>query len=117
MERTTVKVMWDDDAYPPWITAGPCVDPVPVSKSLERDLQEWSDAFTHLMWGTNGPDRRPGSTKAEIQLMDQRGLELARRVRAELDDRWTVAFFVEEDDSLTEVVEPPRLVHRHHHRR
>lgn len=121
VERTTVKVMWDYHAYPLWITAGPGVpagcDSVPVSESLLNDLQVWSDELTELMWGACGPDRSKGPTDEQVERMDERGLELAHRVRAELDDHWTVTFFAEADDSETEIVGPPRPIHRRHDRR
>ena len=61
-ERRIVKVMWDYDAFPLWVTAGRLGQVssqiVPVSADLSRRLQVRSDGLTTLMWGPNGPDAR-----------------------------------------------------------
>ena len=60
MVSQSVKVMWDYDAFPLWVSAGPLgqasSSSVPLSTELSSNLAEWSDELTAVMWGPKGPD-------------------------------------------------------------
>lgn len=113
-EPRVVKVMWDYDAFPLWVSGGRVGQvssrSVPVSDALAADLQAWSDEMTSLMWGPNGPDdpKWAGPDPAELAALNAAGQALARRVRAELTSEWNVTYFDEVTGEVAEVVAAPR---------
>jgi len=120
-ERRVVKVMWDHEAFPLWVTAGrpgqASSRGVPVSDDLARQLEAWSDELTSLMWGPNGPDARgwEGPDPDDLAAVNARGRALAILVRGELDDSWDVTYFDEALGKAVEVAPNREPVRRRHH--
>ena len=91
--------MWDYEAFPLWV-AHPLGEAssanLPIPDDLRDELQLWSDELTAVMWGPKGPDA-PGfePNRDVLSALDDRGLLLARRVRAALSAEWLVSYFSE----------------------
>ena len=114
--------MWDHEAFPLWVTAGPLgqasIRGVPVSDDLARQLQAWSDELTALMWDPNGPVARglEGPDPDDLAALNARGRALAILVRGELDDSWDVTYFDEALGEAVRVAPTREPVRRRHHR-
>lgn len=114
--------MWDYDASPPlWIDTGwigqASSDALPIPDLPSSELQNWSERMTTLMWGPNGPDAPGwgGPDQAELERLNAEGLRLAVRVRAALDDSWSVTYFDQVEHTEVEVRRPPTQTVRRHH--
>jgi hypothetical protein len=101
--KQRVKLMWDYTAFPLWYLGpnpGNYVGPMErhVSESLAMALQAWSDEWTTVMWGTNGPDAKdwkpPPAARQAVWV--RRGRQLLAQVRCELGPDFEVGFFDEE---------------------
>lgn len=119
-ERRIVKVMWDYDAFPLWVTAGRLGQVssqiVPASADLSRRLQVWSDELITPIWGPNRPDARGwnGPDPHHLATANEKGQKLADLVRGELDDEWDGTYFDEELGGVVEIAPTHESIRRRH---
>ncbi len=89
-ELRRVKVMAEYSIdLPLWIDRGPSP---PISDRLHADLTLWCRWYQ----ANGGPDEPEGDEIRSWARWNLMGLELARRVRSELDESWLVSWFDDE---------------------
>jgi hypothetical protein len=93
---TAIRVRAEYECWPLWHT-GPedydNIDPetLPITAGLADDLNEWAAEFDRTLNQDYPPDSGFENPDDE-QRWAERGRELAVRLRAELDDSWTVLY-------------------------
>jgi CspA family cold shock protein len=90
-----LEVLWDHDAFPVWGEDG-SFDPIEVEigDELRRDLMQWADEWTRIVWGEYGPDdpRTPEPSAEQYREFWSKGRTLADRLQVELGDGFEVVF-------------------------
>jgi hypothetical protein len=94
---TAIQMRAEFECWPLWLT-GPeefdNVDPetLSITAGLADDLNEWAATYDGTLNQEYPPDSRFDSPEDEHRFV-VRGRELARRLRAELDDSWTLRYY------------------------
>lgn len=100
-----VKVMADHCADPVWIKwSNANLDELPISSPLRERLWDWARFYDHFCDDYLSLENRsiPGFP---VRAFSEIGAFLARKVRQELGDTWTVEYFAE-DTLKTYLIEP-----------
>jgi hypothetical protein len=92
-----LRVLADYQCWALWIS-GPDVydnvapDSLPLTAELAAALDAWADEYTATL-NDEDPASSGFASSDEESRFNERGRELARQVRAQLDDTWTVAYY------------------------
>ncbi|MEU4219021.1 nucleoside hydrolase [Actinoplanes sp. NPDC026623] len=95
--RVRLRVLPDYHCWALWIS-GPDVydniapDTLPLTAELAAGLDGWADEYTATL-NDEDPKTSGFASPQEESRFIERGRDLARQVRAQLDDTWTVTYF------------------------
>jgi hypothetical protein len=99
VSKRRFKLMWDYSAFPLWAVEEDgsqfSTGNVKISDGLRRDLQQRSDDWTAVKWGTDGPETAEPPSTEVFEEWDTRGRALLRRLRNELGSQAEIGYFNE----------------------